>query len=395
MNSAKKIIKNQGLGNSGVTKSEEEGLGSRKNKILIVIGLCLIVGISLVVAYIQLRPREILVVKGTGADNQSITNKVYYTDAMYDIYAAETQYNSYESIYQQIYGSTYWAAENVDNEGRNGSQAVKKQIMDALKQREILYMEALKNKVELTAEEQQSVTQDVNNTMQNLSDKQKKISGLDSATLQEIFEKQALADKYKEQVIAGLGINEEALKKTVSKKDYRQYTLQYYTIAKTETKAGESKATQKSAEDLKKAKEAITTLQKKAATAKDFTKGLITDSDNNNTDDETGISYSTENLIETDTDFMTEKARKQVKAMKNGQVSGVIETKDAYFVIKMVNNNDPEAYNKQCEQVVSDEKESKFQEKYRTDIKVGYTAEVQNYWKGRVSIGYLTADNNN
>lgn len=217
MNSAK-IIKNQGLGNSGVTKSEEEGLGSRKNKILIIIGLCLIVGISLVVAYIQLRPREILVVKGTGENNQSITNKVYYTDAMYDIYTAETQYNSYESIYQQIYGTTYWAAENVDNEGRNGSQAVKKQIMDALKQREILYMESLKNKVELTAEEQQSVTQDVNSTMQNMSDKQKKISGLDSATLQEIFEKQALADKYKEQVIAGLGIDEEALKKTVSKK---------------------------------------------------------------------------------------------------------------------------------------------------------------------------------
>ncbi len=395
MNSAKKIIKNQGLGNSGVTKSEEEGLGSRKNKILIIIGLCLIVGISLVVAYIQLRPREILVVKGTGENNQSITNKVYYTDAMYDIYTAETQYNSYESIYQQIYGTTYWAAENVDNEGRNGSQAVKKQIMDALKQREILYMESLKNKVELTAEEQQSVTQDVNSTMQNMSDKQKKISGLDSATLQEIFEKQALADKYKEQVIAGLGIDEEALKKTVSKKDYRQYTLQYYTIAKTETKAGESEATQKSEEDLKKAKDDITALQKKAVSAEDFTKGLITDSDNNNIDDKTGISYSTENLIETDTDFMTEKARKQVKAMKNGQVSGVIETKDAYFVVKMVNNDDPEAYDAQCEQVVSDEKENKFQEKYRTDIKISYTTEVQSYWKGRVSIGYLTADNNN
>lgn len=395
MNSAKKIIKNQGLGNSGVTRAEEEGLNSRKNKILILIGLCLIVGISLVVAYIQLRPREILVVKGTGENNQSITNKVYYTDAMYDIYAAETQYNSYESIYQQIYGTTYWAAENVDNEGRNGSQAVKKQIMDALKQREILYMEALKNKVELTAEEQQSVTQDVDSTVENLSDSQKKISGLDKTTLQEIFEKQALADKYKEQVISGLGIDEEALKKTVSKKDYRQYTLQYYTIAKTETKEGESEAKQKSAEDLKKAKDDITALQKKAAQAEDFTTGLITDSDNNSVDDETGISYSTENLLETDTDFMTEKARKQVKAMKNDQVSDVIETKDAYYIVKMVNNDDPEAYNSQCEQVINDEKESKFQEKYRTDIKMSYTAEVQSYWKGRVSIGYLTADNNN
>ena len=204
-----------------------------------------------------------------------------------------------------------------------------------------------------------------------------------------------MADKYKQNVIAGLGIDEEALKKTVSKKDYRQYTLQYYTISKTETKSGESEATQKSAEDLKKAKEAMEALQKKAVKAEDFTKGLITDSDSDNTDDNTGISYSTENLIETDTDFMDEKTRKQVKAMKNNEVSGVMETKDAYFVVKMVNNNDPEAYDNQCNQVVSDEKEKQFEAKYKSEIKTAYTTEVQSYWRGRVNIGYLTADSNN
>lgn len=394
MNSAKKIIKNQGLGTGGVTSGKSEGIVSDKNKILILIGIVLIVVISLVVCYIQLRPREILVVSGKGENNQTVTNKLYFSDAMYDIYAAETQYNSYESIYQQIYGSSYWTAENVDNNGRNGAQAVKKQIMDALKQREILYMEALKNHVELTAEEQKSVTDDVTSTMGNMTDKQKKISGLDQETLQEVLEKQALADKYKEQVIAGLGIDEAALKKTVSKKDYRQYTLQYYTIEKTETKPGKSEATKKSEEDLKKAKTAITELQKKAKTAKDFTKGLITDSDNNQTDDKTGVRYATENLLETDTDFMTDKTRKQVKAMKNDQVSDVIETDDAYFVVKMVNNNDPQAYDDQCKKVVEDEKENKFQTKYASDIKTAYTTEVQSYWKGRVSIGYLTADQN-
>lgn len=394
MNNAKKIIKNQGLGTADAAGRGEDGLVSRKNKILIIIGIVLIVVFTMVVCYIQLRPREILVVSGKGENNQTITNKLYFSDAMYDIFAAETQYNSYESIYQQIYGSSYWTAENVDNNGRNGAQAVKKQIMDALKQREILYMEALKNHLELTAEEQKSVTDDVNSTMGNMSDKQKKISGLDQATLQETFEKQALADKYKEQIIAGLGIDEEALKKTVSKKDYRQYTLQYYTIEKTETKAGETEATVKSTEDLKKAKDDIVALQKKAATAKDFTKDLITDSDNNQIDDKTGIRYATENLLETDTDFMTDKARKQVKAMKNDQVSDVIETKDAYFVVKMVNNNDPQAYDEQCKQVVEEEKESKFQSEYNSKIKPAYTTEVQSYWKGRVSIGYLTADNN-
>lgn len=395
MNSAKKIMKNDGLGTMNPVKAKEENIVSHKNKILILIGLILIVGFSLVVCYIQLRPREILTVTGMNANNQEITNKLYFTDAMYDIYTAETQYNSYESLYQQIYGSSYWTAQNVDNAGRNGAQAAKKQVMDALKQREILYMEALKNNMELTDEEQKTISDDVNSVMERLTDKQKKISGLDEASIKETLEKQALADKYKQNVIAGLGIDEEALKKTVSKKDYRQYTLQYYTISKTETKTGESEATQKSAEDLKKAKEAMEALQKKAVKAEDFTKGLITDSDSDNTDDNTGISYSTENLIETDTDFMDEKTRKQVKAMKNNEVSGVMETKDAYFVVKMVNNNDPEAYDNQCNQVVSDEKEKQFEAKYKSEIKTAYTTEVQSYWRGRVNLGYLTADSNN
>ena len=395
MNSAKKIMKNDGLGTMNPVKAKEENIVSHKNKILILIGLILIVGFSLVVCYIQLRPREILTVTGMNANNQEITNKLYFTDAMYDIYTAETQYNSYESLYQQMYGSSYWTAQNVDKAGRTGAQAAKKQVMDSLKQREILYMEALKNNMELTDEEQKTISDDVNGVMEQLTDKQKKISGLDEASIKETLEKQALADKYKQNVIAGLGIDEEALKKTVSKKDYRQYTLQYYTISKTETKSGESEATQKSAEDLKKAKEAMEALQKKAVKAEDFTKGLITDSDSDNTDDNTGISYSTENLIETDTDFMDEKTRKQVKAMKNNEVSGVMETKDAYFVVKMVNNNDPEAYDNQCNQVVSDEKEKQFEAKYKSEIKTAYTTEVQSYWRGRVNIGYLTADSNN
>ena len=69
-------------------------------------------------------------------------------------------------------------------------------------------------------------------------------------------------------------------------------------------------------------------LQKKAASAKDFTKDVITDKDNDKVDDNNkGISYSTKDLIETDKDFLDDATRKTVKAMKNGAVSGLIETK--------------------------------------------------------------------
>ena len=43
----------------------------------------------------------------------------------------------------------------------------------------------------------------------------------------------------------------------------------------------------------------------------------------------------------------------------------------------------------------TDEKEKQFEAKYKSEIKTAYTTEVQSYWRGRVNIGYLTADSNN
>lgn len=393
MNNAKKIIKNQGLGTENPAKSKEVAV-SNKNKILLAIGIIIILILSLGICYIQLRPREILQVTGFDKTGATVTNKIYYKEAMYDIYMAETQYNSYESVYRQIYGKTYWEAENVDSDGRDGASAAKKQVMDAIKQREILYMEAMKADLSLTDAENKTVNEQVESTLKNMSDSQKRIAGLDEKTIKSVVEKQALAEKYKQQVIAGLGIDEEALKKTVSKKDYRQYTLQYYTFAKTE-KDNDGKDVSKDAATLKKAKDDMSALQKKAASAKDFTKDIITDKDSDSKDDNTGISYSTKDLIETDTDFLDDATRKKVKAMKNGTISEVIETKDAYYVIKMVNNNDSEAYDSQCSQVISDEKEKQFDTKYTNEIKGNYTTEVQSYWKGRVNLGYLTSGTGN
>ena len=149
----------------------------------------------------------------------------------------------------------------------------------------------------------------------------------------------------------------------------------------------------KDAKSIAQGKKDMEALQKKAAKAKDFTKNVMTDKDDDKIDDNNkAISYSTKDLVETDEDFLDKKTLKKVKAMKNGEVSDVLETKDGYYVIKMVNNNDPEAYNNQCESVVSQEKETQFDATYKNTIKAEYTATAQSYWKGRVNIGYLTTD---
>lgn len=390
MNGAKKILKNQG--NKTKTRSARtEVTFLEKNRVLLIIGVLVMAALVAVVCYINLRPREILIVEGKNKDGSTTASTIYLKEAMYDIYTSEQQYNSMAGLYEQIYGSSFWTAENVDNKGNNGAQAVKKEIMQNMKQREILYMDAQKNGMSLSDEEKSKVEEDLKTFRKGLSDKQKEMYGLDEDTVRTVLEKKALADKYKNKIITDLAIDENAVKASVSKTDYRQYDLQYYTYAKV-IEDDEGNSSKKNDKDLKEAKKNMEALQKKAAGAKDFTKGLITDTDNNNEDDKTGISYSTEELLGSDKEFASDKVLKAIKKMKNGEVSGVLEDDKAYYIVRMENNNNPKAYQDQCTQAVENEKQTQFDTKYKNDIKSNYTAKAQSYWTGRVNIGYLTYD---
>ena len=383
MNSAKKILKNNG---DGMQSSVKQSKGISKNMVLLIVGILLVAVLGGGVCWVNLRPRAILTVEGKDKDGKTVTHTVNYPEALYDIYQAEAMPNMYA-----MYGRSFdW--EDTAEDGETYSSTYKKQIMQTLKKREILYMCAQKQGLSLTDEEKKAVQEDVKNARKNMTDKQKKMKGLDEATLTTVMEKDKLGEKYKDSVIATLNIDEDALKKTVDKKSYRQYTLQYYVFAKTETDS-EGNSKDKDAKSIAQGKKDMEALQKKAAKAKDFTKNVMTDKDDDKIDDNNkAISYSTKDLVETDEDFLDKKTLKKVKAMKNGEVSDVLETKDGYYVIKMVNNNDPEAYNNQCESVVSQEKETQFDATYKNTIKAEYTATAQSYWKGRVNIGYLTTD---
>ncbi|MBO6107776.1 MAG: peptidyl-prolyl cis-trans isomerase, partial [Eubacterium sp.] len=174
--------------------------------------------------------------------------------------------------------------------------------------------------------------------------------------------------------------------------DFKQYTLQYYMISKNVDSSSDSdseETTKKDDETLKKNKADMEALKEKAKTAEDFTK-LITDSDNDLKDDETGIAYSTEDLLETNTDFTDEKTRAIIKKMKNDEISDVLETDDAYYLFKMVNNDDPKAYDDEVKKKIENEENSRYSTYYNDTLKKQYTFNVTSYWKERVTIGNIT-----
>lgn len=384
MNNSKKLAKNGGVGVEKRQKSSGGSLTSSKNKILLAIGLAAIVILCAGVCYMQLRPRAILKVTGTNASGSSVTRTVYMKEAVYNIYLVEAQYNGYESLYQQMYGSTYWEMEDVDDAGRNGASAAKKSVMDSIKQREILCMEAEKLGYTLTDEEKKACADDVKEAIEGMADGQKKIAGLDEKTLTEVFEKNALAEKYRQVIISESGIDREALKATVKKEDYHQYTLQYYKVSN-KTGSGDEQ-TDVTEEQKQLNLENMKALKEKAATAEDFSKLL-------EENDTTGIQGpQSQDLVQKDmkdSSFLTSKLRKKLIKMNNDEISDVIEGEDGYYLVKMVNNDDSEAYDNECESVISAEETKLFNERF-DQISPGYSTEVQSYWKGRVKLGSYT-----
>lgn len=383
MNNSKKLAKNNGVSKKQGGGTSALSFVSSKNKVLAILGILAVIVLCTGVCYMQLRPRAVLVVSTTDENGTQKKDTVYMKEAVYSIYQVENQYNQYSSIYQQLYGKTYWEMEDVDSKGRNGASAAKKQVMDSLKQREILYMEAQKRGYSLTAEEEKTAENNVTDTMKNFTDKQKSLEGLDEKTLKSEFKKNALAEKFRQILIKESGVDEEALKATVNKKDYRQYTLQYYKVSNQETSGEETKEV--SAEQKQTNLTNMQALQEKAKTAEDFTK-LLDDND------KTGIQYQTENLIQKDlkdSTFLNKKLRKQIMKMDNGQISDIIEGDDGYYLIKMVNNDDSEAYDNQCQSVVNEEETKQFNARY-AEFAPNYVTEVQSYWKGRVKLGSYT-----
>lgn len=383
MNNSKKLAKNNGVSKKQGGGTSALSFVSSKNKVLVILGILAVIVLCAGVCYMQLRPRAVLVVSTTDENGTQKKDTVYMKEAVYSIYQVENQYNQYSSIYQQLYGKTYWEMEDVDSKGRNGASAAKKQVMDSLKQREVLYMEAQKRGYSLTAEEEKTAENNVADTMKNFTDKQKKLEGLDEKTLKSEFKKNALAEKFRQILIKESGVDEEALKATVNKQDYRQYTLQYYKVSNQETSGEETKEV--SAEQKQTNLTNMQALQEKAKTAEDFTK-LLDDNDR------TGIQYQTENLIKKDlkdSTFLNKKLRKQIMKMDNGQISDIIEGDDGYYLIKMVNNDDSEAYDNQCQSVVNEEETKQFNARY-AEFAPNYVTEVQSYWKGRVKLGSYT-----
>ena len=317
--------------------------------VALILILCIGVGIQ------QFKPSTVLKIDG---------EKITMDDMMYPIYERESKYLPSNEIYESYLGTSIWDAgymgtdSTVDSNVTN-AEGLKQEIINAETEYAVLYNEAVKAKYKLTKDEEKDARSQAKKAVKGLSFVQKLQLNISEKKLSKRFEKRILADRYKadQKKTTDATVNEKDAIKNVSKKDLRQYDVQYYSFAKKSTDSSTGTETKLTDKQIKEYTKKLNELAAKAKTAKDFTKLL-------GSEKESGVTYNSGNFTEKEgwSTYLSDANLKKIKKMKNGEISGVITDSSTGYtmLIKMVNNNSNKSYDSACDEAITSAKQTAY-----------------------------------
>lgn len=396
MNASKKIM-NQGKredekGSYSVSaptsKTRQNGTSDGVSKKAYVLGgfcVALIAILCIGVAAQQFKSTTVLKIDDT---------KLSMDDMMYPIYERESMYLPSDESYQGLFNTSIWDASYMGSDSTvdkslTNSQGLKQEIINAETEYEVLYREAQDAGYSLTDDEKKDAKKQAENAVKGLSFMQKLQLSISKSNLTSRFEKRILADRYKEdrRKESDATVDETAAIKDVSKENLRQYDVQYYSFAKSSTDSYTGQKTVLTDDQLKAATKNLKALAKKAKKADDFTTLLD--------DKEQQIKFESGDFTEEEgwSSFLSDENLKKVKAMKNGEISDVIEdaTTGRYMVIKMVDNNSSASYDEACDTAISTAKQEAYNA-WLEEIKKKHTIKQYGDSWDDVVIGTVTTD---
>lgn len=353
--------------------------------VALILILCIGVGIQ------QFKPSTVLKIDG---------EKITMDDMMYPIYERESKYLPSNEIYESYLGTSIWDAgymgtdSTVDSNVTN-AEGLKQEISNAETEYAVLYNEAVKAKYKLTKDEEKDARSQAKKAVKGLSFVQKLQLNISEKKLSKRFEKRILADRYKadQKKTTDATVNEKDAIKNVSKKDLRQYDVQYYSFAKKSTDSSTGTETKLTDKQIKEYTKKLNELAVKAKTAKDFTKLL-------GSEKESGVTYNSGNFTEKEgwSTYLSDANLKKIKKMKNGEISGVITDSSTGYtmLIKMVNNNSNKSYDSACDEAITSAKQTAYNAWLAKLEKKHQIKKYDSVWNdvkiGTVTTSIVTAD---
>jgi len=304
--------------------------------------------------------------------------KVGMDEMMYYIYQTEQEGNYYEELYSTFFGDSYWDMEY--EEGYTFREFSKDETMNTAIMYTIFEEKAEKAGYSLSEEEKAEIAEEAQSFYDGLSENQKSVMNLDVEKLTAIQEKTALGDKYYEEIMSGIQVDEETASQRIDPDEYKQYEVEYIYVPTVEYDE-DFNPVELSEDEKQGAYETAVDLLAKAKEADDFTELIPEDS----LDLEAGVI----DFLEGDELFGATFEEEALK-LQNGQVvDQVVEEEDGYYIIKMLNDSATGSYEEEVlamqERLIYEE----FQRVYE-QIKADYTIEINNaIWDGIV-IGDIT-----
>lgn len=272
--------------------------------------------------------------------------------AMFLIYSMEVQGNSYAAYYESQYGMDYWEMV-YDEEGHTTREVFKDETIKALIQYAVLYDCALKNGMELTADELLECASFVEELKGMLSAEETERGGFTGENLLETCEWMMLAEKYYTRMTETLGITKESVRETINKEDYKEYETEYLYLATTYYD-----------EDYNVCEESAEVIESRMAQMQDYYEQVTE-----------GVSFETlasadKMLVHNTRTFVdggdgAEKAYKMAaKKLEKGDVSGPVQTEYGIYVIRMVDDECTKTYEATVEAEYEIQRNEAFQAAY-------------------------------
>jgi len=334
-----------------------------------ILGFLLIAGIL----FDQLYKRPLITIDG---------DKYYLEDLTYYFYGTEQAYD----YINQLYGGSYWDMPYDYSSGMTVREYAKTEAINNIIYNEILYREAVANGYTLTQEEEEKINEDIDTILNDsgLSKKFIKRNGFTEEYLKDVLTKVKLAERYKNDIIDSLDIDEEAIKAEINYEDYRQYDIEYFYISTEDTTDNEDDSSSEETNEEKKkaAYQKIADIREKALTAEDWSTLLP--------EDEKELKYRDTYFLGNST-YYPDEFKEAVMAMDNNEISDILETEDGYYVVRMKNNNSAETYDRTVEEAIEKAEEEAFNEEYNNNIlpKHNYVLHekaIQNLRMGRITL---------
>jgi len=243
--------------------------------------------------------------------------------------------------YEGSIGNVIW---DYQLEGETLSDYAKVQIQNLLSQIKILKQEAVKQKIELTEDELEEARTDAIDYLNQLSEKEKKESGITEDLLTTIYSENILANKVFE-------ISTNDVDTNISDDEVKQITIQYLMVmTKGTDKNGNTVAM--TPEEKKKAKSKAKSLAKEAKDTTNF----LTFAESNTDAKEVELTFSK-------ADAPAELAEEAFK-LSSGKMTGLIEGESGYYIIYCVNDDDEDATAKRKEELIMERQKASFEEKF-------------------------------